>query len=43
MGKMGDAWDVANTALFLVSDEAGFIIGQTIPVDGGASIGKAAF
>jgi NAD(P)-dependent dehydrogenase (short-subunit alcohol dehydrogenase family) len=35
MGKMGDAWDVANAALFLVSDEARYIIGQEIVVDGG--------
>lgn len=35
MGKMGDAWDVANAALFLVSDEARYITGQEIVVDGG--------
>ncbi|THX66559.1 NAD(P)-binding protein [Aureobasidium pullulans] len=35
MGKMGDAWDVANTVLFLVSDEARYITGQKIVVDGG--------
>ncbi|CAM1505112.1 Fc.00g107490.m01.CDS01 [Cosmosporella sp. VM-42] len=35
MGKMGDAWDVANAALFLVSDEARYITGQKIVVDGG--------
>jgi len=34
-GKMGDAWDVANTTLFLVSDEAKYITGQKIVVDGG--------
>lgn len=34
-GKMGDAWDVANAALFLVSDEAKYIVGQKIVVDGG--------
>lgn len=34
-GKMGDAWDVAHTALFLVSDEAKYITGQSIVVDGG--------
>jgi NAD(P)-dependent dehydrogenase (short-subunit alcohol dehydrogenase family) len=33
--KMGTAWDVANAALFLASDEAGFITGVTLPVDGG--------
>ena len=35
MGKMGDAWDVANAAVFLVSDEAKYITGQKIVVDGG--------
>jgi NAD(P)-dependent dehydrogenase (short-subunit alcohol dehydrogenase family) len=34
--KMGTAWDVANAALFLASDEAGFITGVALPVDGGA-------
>jgi NAD(P)-dependent dehydrogenase (short-subunit alcohol dehydrogenase family) len=33
--KMGTAWDVANAALFLASDEAGFITGVCLPVDGG--------
>lgn len=33
--KMGTAWDVANAALFLASDEAGFITGVALPVDGG--------
>jgi NAD(P)-dependent dehydrogenase (short-subunit alcohol dehydrogenase family) len=36
--KMGTAWDVANAALFLVSDEANFITGVALPVDGGAAI-----
>ena len=35
--KMGSAWDVANAALFLASDEAGFITGVALPVDGGQS------
>jgi NAD(P)-dependent dehydrogenase (short-subunit alcohol dehydrogenase family) len=35
MGRMGDAWDVANAAVFLVSDEARYITGQSIVVDGG--------
>lgn len=34
-GKMGTAWDVAHAALFLASDEAGFITGVALPVDGG--------
>jgi NAD(P)-dependent dehydrogenase (short-subunit alcohol dehydrogenase family) len=37
-GGMGDAWDVANAALFLASDEAKFITGVALPVDGGASV-----
>lgn len=32
---MGSAWDVANAALFLASDEARFITGVNLPVDGG--------
>jgi NAD(P)-dependent dehydrogenase (short-subunit alcohol dehydrogenase family) len=36
--KMGTAWDVANAALFLASDEAGFITGAALPVDGGALV-----
>jgi NAD(P)-dependent dehydrogenase (short-subunit alcohol dehydrogenase family) len=35
MGRQGNAWDVANAALFLVSDEAGYVTGQEIIVDGG--------
>ncbi len=35
--KMGDAWDVAHAALFLASDEARFITGVSLPVDGGMS------
>lgn len=38
MGKMGTAWDVAYAALFLASDEAGFITGVALPVDGGQSV-----
>ena len=32
---MGDAWDVAEASLFLVSDEAKYITGTEIVVDGG--------
>jgi NAD(P)-dependent dehydrogenase (short-subunit alcohol dehydrogenase family) len=35
--QMGTAWDVAYAALFLHSDEAGFITGALLPVDGGTS------
>jgi NAD(P)-dependent dehydrogenase (short-subunit alcohol dehydrogenase family) len=34
-GKMGSAWDIAYAALFLHSDEANFITGIVLPVDGG--------
>ena len=34
-GKMGTAWDVAYAALYLASDEAGFVTGVALPVDGG--------
>lgn len=33
--KMGTAWDVANAVLFLASDDARFITGVSLPVDGG--------
>ena len=35
--RMGTAWDVANAALFLASDEAAYITGVILPVDGGLS------
>ncbi|TDR93253.1 SDR family NAD(P)-dependent oxidoreductase [Enterovirga rhinocerotis] len=34
-GRMGDAWDVARAALFLASDEAKYVNGVILPVDGG--------
>jgi len=34
-GGMGTAWDVANAGLFLASDDAKFITGVILPVDGG--------
>ena len=37
-GGMGTAWDVAYAALFLASDEAKFITGVSLPVDGGTSV-----
>ncbi|MEC3853119.1 SDR family NAD(P)-dependent oxidoreductase [Paenarthrobacter ureafaciens] len=37
-GHVGTGWDVANAALFLASDEAGFITGASLPVDGGALV-----
>jgi len=35
MGRMGDAWDVAHAALFLASDEARYVTGTELIVDGG--------
>jgi NAD(P)-dependent dehydrogenase (short-subunit alcohol dehydrogenase family) len=37
MGHMGDGWDIANAAVFLASDEARYITGVCLPVDGGMS------
>ena len=37
MRFMGTGWDTAHAALFLASDEARFISGVILPVDGGAS------
>jgi NAD(P)-dependent dehydrogenase (short-subunit alcohol dehydrogenase family) len=37
LGHQGTGWDVANAALFLASDEAAFITGILLPVDGGQS------
>ena len=37
-GGMGSGWDTANAVLFLASDEARFITGVLLPVDGGASV-----
>jgi len=35
MGRMGTAWDIARTAVFLASDAAAYITGVCLPVDGG--------
>jgi NAD(P)-dependent dehydrogenase (short-subunit alcohol dehydrogenase family) len=37
MGQMGTGWDTAYAALFLCSDEAKFVTGVALPVDGGMS------
>lgn len=38
LGRMGTPEDIANAYLFLASDEAGFITGATLSVDGGLVI-----
>lgn len=38
LGVEGTGWDVGYAALFLVSDEARYITGTVLPVDGGVSI-----
>jgi NAD(P)-dependent dehydrogenase (short-subunit alcohol dehydrogenase family) len=35
IGRMGKPEEIANLALFLCSDEAGFITGCNYPIDGG--------
>lgn len=40
LGRMGTPEDIANCALFLASDESGYISGQTIVVDGANSTQK---
>lgn len=38
MGRQGSCWDVANAALFLASDEAAYVSGVLLPVDGALSV-----
>jgi NAD(P)-dependent dehydrogenase (short-subunit alcohol dehydrogenase family) len=37
LGREGDAWDIARAALFLASDEAHYVTGLLMPVDGGST------
>ncbi len=37
LGRFATTNDVANAALFLASDEASFITGVSLPVDGGVT------
>lgn len=43
MGRFGTPEEIAATIAFLLSDNAAFMTGQTLHVDGGASLGRAAF
>ncbi|AZC63547.1 SDR family oxidoreductase [Pseudomonas chlororaphis] len=43
MGRLGQPDEIAAAIAFLLSEQSGFITGQTLFVDGGASIGKSAF
>jgi NAD(P)-dependent dehydrogenase (short-subunit alcohol dehydrogenase family) len=38
MGHMGDAWDVAYASLYLASDEAKYVTGSELVVDGGLTV-----
>jgi NAD(P)-dependent dehydrogenase (short-subunit alcohol dehydrogenase family) len=38
LGRQGTAWEVASATCFLLSDEAGYITGQVLAVDGGLSL-----
>jgi NAD(P)-dependent dehydrogenase (short-subunit alcohol dehydrogenase family) len=42
MGRMGDAWDVANAVVYLASDEAGYITATQLVVDGGMTAARTA-
>jgi meso-butanediol dehydrogenase/(S,S)-butanediol dehydrogenase/diacetyl reductase len=40
LGRVADPSEIAVAILFLASDDAGFITGATLPVDGGYTAGK---
>jgi NAD(P)-dependent dehydrogenase (short-subunit alcohol dehydrogenase family) len=40
LGRHGSAWDVANAALYLASDEAAFVTGAALVVDGGQLLSR---
>ncbi len=41
LGRLASGWDVAHAVLFLASDEAAYITGASLPVDGGVSLDAA--
>ena len=38
IGRYAQARDIGDVAIFLLSDDARYLTGQTIPVEGGATI-----
>jgi NAD(P)-dependent dehydrogenase (short-subunit alcohol dehydrogenase family) len=38
LGRQGTAWEVAAATVFLLCDEASYITGQVLPVDGGLTL-----
>jgi 3-oxoacyl-[acyl-carrier protein] reductase len=39
LGRLGEAADIADAVVFLASDQARFVTGQTLVVDGGLTAG----
>ncbi|MGQ0802510.1 MAG: SDR family NAD(P)-dependent oxidoreductase [Actinomycetota bacterium] len=38
LGRQGSGWEIAAATVFLLSDDAGYITGQVLPVDGGLTL-----